>query len=163
MISYYEIGNIKKTNIDQIIQGPALTSIRHSIQQEQWHNSCAVCKHSEELSGTSARTQMQTSESTLQAINQDSSLFHLEHLTVNWSNLCNLSCTYCNPETSTAWQTIKKIPISLIKNEHSDLMEFARAQGKNILGLTLGGGEPLLQKGLVEFLDCLDPTKYQFW
>jgi organic radical activating enzyme len=66
---------------------------------------------------------------------------------------------YCNPETSTAWQSIKKIPIDHVKNEHADLIELARTQGHNIQGLSLGGGEPLLQKGLEKLLDYIDPTK----
>jgi organic radical activating enzyme len=64
---------------------------------------------------------------------------------------------YCNPETSTAWQSIKKIPINHIKNEHADLIELARTQGHNIQGLSLGGGEPLLQRGLEKFLDYVNP------
>jgi organic radical activating enzyme len=65
---------------------------------------------------------------------------------------------YCNAETSTAWQSIKKIPINHVKNEHADLIELARTQGHNIQGLSLGGGEPLLQKGLEQFLDHINPA-----
>jgi organic radical activating enzyme len=66
---------------------------------------------------------------------------------------------YCNPETSTAWQSIKRIPINHVKNEHEDLIELARTQGHNIQGLSLGGGEPLLQKGLDKFLNYINPDK----
>lgn len=75
------------------------------------------------------------SEDTLAAINSDPDFFKLEHLVVNWSNLCNLTCVYCNPQTSTAWQSVKKIPINHVKNEHEDLIELVKTQGHNIQGL----------------------------
>jgi len=99
---------------------------------------------------------------TLAAIEQDPvNYFELEHIVVNWSNLCNLTCVYCNPETSTAWQSIKGIPINHVKNEHPDLIRLAREHGHSVVGLSLGGGEPLLQKGLLDFLACLNPDQVQ--
>jgi organic radical activating enzyme len=68
---------------------------------------------------------------------------------------------YCNPETSTAWQSVKGIPINHVKNEHPDLIQLAKDHGHSVRGLTLGGGEPLLQKGLVDFLQCLNPAQLQ--
>jgi organic radical activating enzyme len=94
----------------------------------------------------------------LAAIDADIDFFKLEQLVVNWSNLCNLTCVYCNDHTSTAWQSIKKIPINYVKNEHDDLIELVKTQGHNIQGLSLGGGEPLLQKGLDVFLSYLNPA-----
>jgi organic radical activating enzyme len=73
--------------------------------------------------------------------------------------LCNLTCVYCNAETSTAWQSIKGIPINHVKNEHPDLIKLAQEHGHTVVGLTLGGGEPLLQKGLLDFLRCLNPEQ----
>jgi organic radical activating enzyme len=73
--------------------------------------------------------------------------------------LCNLTCVYCNPETSTAWQSIKGIPINHVKNEHPDLIKLAQKHGHTVQGLSLGGGEPLLQKGLLDFLRCLNPDQ----
>ena len=39
------------------------------------------------------------------------------------------------------------------------MIELARTQGHNIQGLSLGGGEPLLQKGLDVFLSYIDSSK----
>lgn len=153
------VGNNKTTTIQEIIQGPALTSMRESMAKGEWHPGCSWCKRLEETTGASGRTVRTASDETLQAINNDINFFKLEHLVVNWSNLCNLACVYCNDETSTAWQSINKIPINHVKNEHQDLIDLAKTQGHNIEGISLGGGEPLLQKGLGEFLDCLVPEK----
>ena len=151
------IGNIKKNTIQEIITGPVITGMKQAMARGEWAPGCSWCKRLEETTGSSGRTVKYTSQDTLAAINSDPDFFKLEHLVVNWSNLCNLACVYCNPETSTAWQSIKKIPINHVKNEHADLIELARTQGHNIQGLSLGGGEPLLQKGLEQFLDYVNP------
>ena len=152
------IGNIKKNTIQEIITGPVVTGMKQAMARGEWAPGCSWCKRLEETTGASGRTVRRTSEETLEEINTDPDFFKLEHLVVNWSNLCNLACVYCNAETSTAWQSIKKIPINHVKNEHADLIELARTQGHNIQGLSLGGGEPLLQKGLEQFLDHINPA-----
>ena len=153
------IGNNKKMTIQEIIHGPKVTSMREAMARGEWHPGCSWCKRLEETTGASGRTVRGTSAETLAAIDSDPDFFKLEHLVVNWSNLCNLTCVYCNDQTSTAWQSVNKIPINLVKNEHADLIELAQTQGHNIQGLSLGGGEPLLQKGLDKFLSYIDSTK----
>ena len=153
------IGNNKKNTIQEIIHGPKATSMREAMARGEWHPGCSWCKRLEETTGASGRTVRGTSPETLAAIDSNPDFFKLEHLVVNWSNLCNLTCVYCNDQTSTAWQSVNKIPINLVKNEHADLIELAQTQGHNIQGLSLGGGEPLLQKGLDKFLSYIDSTK----
>ena len=152
------IGNNKQMTIQEIIHGPKVTNMREAMSRGEWHEACAWCKRLEETTGSSGRTVRYASPETLAAIDADIDFFKLEHLVVNWSNLCNLTCVYCNDQTSTAWQSIKKIPINYVKNEHADLIELARTQGHNIQGLSLGGGEPLLQKGLDAFLSYIDSS-----
>jgi radical SAM protein with 4Fe4S-binding SPASM domain len=149
------VGNIKETSIQEVIHGPILTDIREHMARGEWHTACKSCKQLEEVTGTSGRTVRYATPETLQAINDNIDYFTLEHIVINWSNLCNLTCVYCNPETSTAWQQIKGIPINHVKNEHPDLIKLAQEHGHSVIGLTLGGGEPLLQKGLLDFLKCL--------
>ena len=159
MHSGYELGNIKQIPIQQVLLDDNIKDLKQTIARGEWHEACAWCKRLEDTTGTSGRTVRHAGQETLAAIDNDLDFFKLEHLVVNWSNLCNLACVYCNNETSTAWQSINKIPINHVKNEHQDLVELAKTQGHNIQGLSLGGGEPLLQKGLVDFLDYLDPLK----
>lgn len=156
------VGNIKETTIQKIIHGPVLTDMRDHMARGEWHTGCSWCKQLEETTGVSGRTVRRASAETLTAIEQNPvNYFELQHIVVNWSNLCNLTCTYCNPDTSTAWQSIKGIPINHVKNEHPDLIELARTQGHTVVGLSLGGGEPLLQKGLLDFLRYLVPGRVQ--
>lgn len=155
----YELGNIKRIPIQQVLVDNPLRDLRQTMARGEWHTACAWCKRLEETTGTSGRTVRHADPDTLAAIDNDLDFFQLEHLVINWSNLCNLTCVYCNPETSTAWQSIKRIPINHVKNEHEDLIELAQTQGHNIQGLSLGGGEPLLQKGLDKFLNYINPDK----
>tara|TARA_R110000868_G_scaffold105960_2_gene290874 strand:+ start:3355 stop:4428 length:1074 start_codon:yes stop_codon:yes gene_type:complete len=154
----YELGNIKRIPIQQVLKDKPINDIRQTMARGEWHEACAWCKRLEETTGSSGRTVRYASPETLAAIDADIDFFKLEHLVVNWSNLCNLTCVYCNDQTSTAWQSIRKIPINHVKNEHDDLIELAKTQGHNIQGLCLGGGEPLLQKGLDVFLSHLNPN-----
>ena len=155
------IGNIKKNTIQEVIHGDRFREIKQNMARGEWDHSCRLCKQLEETTGVSGRTQRSASQETINAIDADLDWFSLEHIVVNWSNLCNLTCVYCNTHTSTAWQHIKGIPISHVKNEHEDLIELAKEHGHTIQGLTLGGGEPLLQKGLVEFLKYLKSDQIQ--
>ena len=161
MHCFNSVGNIKQSTVQQVISGPVLKDIKNTMARGEWHDFCRSCKQSEDNVGVSARTQRLVDAKTQAAIDQDINWFEPQHLVINWSNLCNLSCTYCNPETSTAWQAIKKIPINFVKNKHQDLIELAKQHGHAVKGLLLGGGEPLLQKGLVDFLRCLDPEQVQ--
>lgn len=155
------IGNLKKNSIQEVIHGDRLREIKQNMARGEWDHSCRSCKQLEETTGVSGRTQRHASQESIKAIDANLNWFSLEHIVVNWSNLCNLTCVYCNPDTSTAWQQIKGIPINHVKNEHEDLIELAKEHGHTIQGLTLGGGEPLLQKGLVEFLKYLNPDQTQ--
>lgn len=157
MHSGYELGNINKKPIQEILADQPLRDLKNTIAQGEWHSACSWCKSLEENGRSSGRTQRIMSREILDQIDNSVDWFTITDIVINWSNLCNLTCVYCNSETSTAWQSVEKIPIQLVKNNHPDLIELAKTHGKNIKGLSLGGGEPLLQKGLVEFLKHLDP------
>lgn len=156
MHSGYELGNLKEKSIQEILKDKPLRDLRETIARGEWHSACDLCQSLESNGRKSGRTLRDASDEVKQNIDRDIEWFSLNGVVINWSNLCNLTCVYCNPHTSTAWQSVEKIPIQLIKNNHPDLIELAKTHGKNIKGLSLGGGEPLLQKGLPEFLQQLD-------
>ena len=159
MLSGFELGNIKQQSLQSVMTGSRLRDLRTTMQRGEWHGACDTCRQSEQTTGVSARMHRVTDAETLAQIDTNADFFRLTDLVINWSNLCNLTCTYCNADTSTAWQAALHLPIKLINNEHDDLIALAQSQGINIRGLTLGGGEPLLQKRLPEFLSYLDPAQ----
>lgn len=151
------IGNLNQQSLDDVINGPTLSSIKTSIAQGQWHKNCEACRIIEQTGGTSDRMKFNCDQEIIDSIDHDVEFFRLQHLMVNWSNLCNLACVYCAPNNSTAWQAVKKIPITQLKNDYDSLINYAHEHGLHLKGLSLGGGEPLLQKGMEKFLACLDP------
>lgn len=153
----YKLGNLREKTIQEILADAPLRELKDAMVDGRWHPACSWCRLKEQTSGQSPRTKRLVEPEVKQQIDLNVDYFHLRDLAVNWSNLCNLTCVYCNDHTSTAWQGIKGIPITYIRNEQRDLVELAAAQGQNIRGLTLGGGEPLLQKSLPDFLDRLNP------
>lgn len=155
------LGNVKKQSLTSILQGPQWQEIKQSMTQGQWHPYCGECERNESLSGYSTRMTKPVSADLLQKIEQDPHIYSLEHLALNWSNLCNLACTYCNHETSTEWQRALGIPMKLERNRDQDLLDLAMQYGCDISNLTLGGGEPLLQPHLPDFLQYLDRQSVQ--
>lgn len=161
MHSGLELGNIKHYPIQQIINGSVHLGLKQTMSRKEWHPSCSWCQQLENTTGSSGRTVRRITEDTAYKIDKDIEYFELQHLVVNWSNLCNLTCVYCNAETSTAWQSVEGIPISYVRNNHLDLIALAKQHSSTIQGIVLGGGEPLLQKGLPEFLQQLIPDQVQ--
>lgn len=155
------LGNIHEQPIQEIINGHKLKELKNTIASGHWHDLCHNCRINEEQTGSSARTRLDVSDETKQLIDQDIDYFELTDFTINWSNLCNLTCTYCNPNASSAWQAVLNIPIKLQSNEHADLIQLARDNRHSLKGLSLGGGEPLLQKTLPEFLKEIDSSSTQ--
>jgi sulfatase maturation enzyme AslB (radical SAM superfamily) len=73
-------------------------------------------------------------------------------------DVCNLKCAICGPENSSAWKEELKIPTELRKNTVNQVWkELDLTQLKYI---HFNGGEPLLSKEHVEFLEAL-PNKSQ--
>jgi len=155
----HSLGNIKQESVQSIISGPVLTDLRQTIAQGGWHPFCRQCQQHEAAGLTSARQNKLVDPAVVSQIDSDPTVFKLTHLALNWSNICNLTCTYCNPATSTAWQQALNMPITHVRNESSGLVELVRANRDALQGLSLGGGEPLLQPGLLNLLQEIDQDR----
>ncbi|EDU37208.1 putative 7-cyano-7-deazaguanosine (preQ0) biosynthesis protein QueE [Clostridium sporogenes ATCC 15579] len=64
---------------------------------------------------------------------------------------CNLNCSYCD----TLWANEKDVSYQLISSK--DIYDYIKSQ--KIKNVTLTGGEPLMQKGIVELLKVLSKDK----
>ncbi|ENK0557371.1 putative 7-carboxy-7-deazaguanine synthase QueE [Clostridium sporogenes] len=64
---------------------------------------------------------------------------------------CNLNCSYCD----TLWANEKDVSYELISSK--DIYDYIKSQ--KIKNVTLTGGEPLMQKGIVELLKVLSKDK----
>jgi uncharacterized Fe-S cluster-containing radical SAM superfamily protein len=86
----------------------------------------------------------------------DTTNFALHTVDIRWSNLCNFACVYCGPEFSSKWASEQNIVINTpedVKQQKFKQYIFDRAaQLKHVY---LAGGEPLLMKENLEFLELL--------
>lgn len=64
---------------------------------------------------------------------------------------CNLNCSYCD----TAWANEKNAPYELMSSK--DIYEYIKST--EVRNITLTGGEPLLQEGIIELLKVLSKDK----
>ncbi|OSB18716.1 7-carboxy-7-deazaguanine synthase QueE [Clostridium sporogenes] len=64
---------------------------------------------------------------------------------------CNLNCSYCD----TLWANEKDVSYELVSSK--DIYDYIKSQ--KIKNVTLTGGEPLMQKGIVELLKVLSKDK----
>ncbi|CBZ03433.1 putative 7-carboxy-7-deazaguanine synthase QueE [Clostridium botulinum] len=64
---------------------------------------------------------------------------------------CNLNCSYCD----TLWANEKDVPYEVLSSK--DIYEYIKS--KEVKNVTLTGGEPLLQKGIMELLKLLSKDK----
>lgn len=64
---------------------------------------------------------------------------------------CNLNCSYCD----TSWANDKNVSYELMSSE--DIYEYIKST--DITNVTLTGGEPLLQEGIIELLKLLSKDK----
>lgn len=156
-----DLGNVNRASIQDIIKGPRSQQLRKTIAAGAWDPLCAGCQRLEAAGCSSPRHAAldEYGAETGAIVDQDRDNLILRDITVNWSNLCNLTCTYCNPGTSTRWQAVRNLPITVVKNSPAGLIELAEEHAETIRGLSLGGGEPLLQKGLPEFLQHIRPEQ----
>jgi MoaA/NifB/PqqE/SkfB family radical SAM enzyme len=134
------IGNVKDTPITQILNNDVHTKIKNDLLNNQPNSNCEFCINQEKDNGNSLRSYYNKNYPTLSD--------KLKILDIRWNNFCNLTCIYCNPAVSSAWQDrLDTNVIKIIKNSYdSDLEEWVLTNADNLIELMLVGGEPLLMK-----------------
>ena len=157
--SDYSIGDIKENTIEEILQGEKAKKIRQELIEGKWPEQCTWnCK---KLYDVGAKGEIESNEYfSEQALEKGNSYFELNQIDLRWSNLCNLSCTYCGPPFSSKWAAIKKIKINNVSKDNVDsLLNFIKENINNknsILKIVyLLGGEPLLLDKNIELLKLI--------
>jgi radical SAM protein with 4Fe4S-binding SPASM domain len=157
--SDYSIGNIKENTIEEILQGEKAKKIRQELIEGKWPEQCTWnCK---KLYDVGAKGEIESNDYFAeQALEKGNLYFELNQIDLRWSNLCNLSCTYCSPAFSSKWAALKKIKINNVSKDNVDsLLNFIKEDinSKNsILKIVyLLGGEPLLLDKNIELLKLI--------
>lgn len=151
-----DIGNSYNATMLEILNGPTITEIKLAIKNNEWHPNCAHCATNEKNRNSSPRTDALKfiDEYTKSHINNDQQI--LQHLSINWNNLCNLACNYCGPVQSSKWSEYKSLPVVVDKLDKGSALEYILANQQELLGILIGGGEPLLQKSIHQLLDNIN-------
>lgn len=146
-----EIGNIRNEPINDIFAKQKFIEIHAAVKSNQSHDYCSRCDSIEQLApGTSQRS----------AFNDQfprAEKRQLKLIDVRWSNVCNLSCRYCNPRDSSEWSRLHSIPIESVNRDYTEsLFEEIQENADTIECAYLLGGEPLMQKHNVRLLDIIN-------
>ena len=159
-----DLGNIKESSIEDILQSPTAKSIRQSIIDEKWHPICSKsCKLIEEAGGRGERNPelLEDFLKYRQVDTVDSDYFKLQHLDLRWTNTCQLQCTYCSPYFSSLWVTPdKRIPIGKLSTEDT-VLQYIADNKQYVNTVNMLGGEPLLQKANLKLFELLKNQKLQ--
>lgn len=156
------LGFLNQSTIQEILQNERSISLRQSIVEGKWHESCIQCKRQESQGVRSERDDNLEYFIKQNGNNIDKNYFKLVRLDLRWSNTCNLSCTYCYEYFSSKWAEIKGIKVNTVVDENEQslflLIEQHKDSVENILML---GGEPLLQKQNSKLIEIL--TRKSFY
>jgi hypothetical protein len=81
---------------------------------------------------------------------------NLRVVDIRWSNLCNFSCVYCGPDFSSRWSSELGIkPLVPTEQQLVDFKKYIFDRAHQLQHVYMAGGEPLLMKENLEFLDLL--------
>lgn len=152
------IGNINNDPIEEILNRDLM--IKADMQAGQKFSRCNPCydleKDKNNFNIISDRVfylkELRDVDRTL----YDTTNFDLHTVDIRWSNLCNFACVYCSPTFSSKWSSeldvVVKTPEDQLREQFKNYIFERAGQLKHVY---LAGGEPLLMKENLEFLELL--------
>lgn len=152
------IGNIRDNDIEQILAQDY--EIKADMQAGQKFNRCNPCYDLEQKENKfdiiSDRVfylkELRDVDHTL----YDTTNFALHTVDIRWSNLCNFACVYCNPEFSSKWASERGITmLTPVDQQVEKFKQYIFERAPQLKHVYLAGGEPLLMKENLEFLELL--------
>ena len=152
------IGNIRDNDIEQILNQDY--QIKADMQAGQKPVRCNPCHELEQDKNNfniiSDRVfylkELRDVDHTL----YDTMNFALHTVDIRWSNLCNFACVYCNPEFSSKWASERGITmLTPVDQQVEKFKQYIFKYAPQLKHVYLAGGEPLLMKENLEFLELL--------
>jgi sulfatase maturation enzyme AslB (radical SAM superfamily) len=144
-------GSVRQTPVNEIFLSEKFTQLQSDLKNNKPNSYCQGCYKMEDTAPGSSQWS---------AFNdQFPSNFNqrkLKLIDIRWSNVCNLTCRYCNIHDSSEWRKLKSLPIESVNRDYTEsLFELVENNLDTIECVYLLGGEPLLQKHNVRLLDML--------
>ena len=151
------LGKNNKGTIESILQGPALTEVKESIQQGVLHEIyCKGCIDREDAGFKSERDWHNNISPDFDCKNADVNEHIPSLIDVRWNNTCNLACTYCSEVFSTKWASIKGLPQNMtINTQYQKVIDYIKKYKSHTKEVAMVGGEPLIMKENNLLLDIL--------
>ena len=156
--SVESIGNINNATIEEILSNDHM--IKADMRAGQKFARCNPCyeleKDENNLNIISDRVfylkELRNVDNTL----YDTTNFALHTVDIRWSNLCNFACVYCSPEFSSKWASEKNLVIATPNDQKKQQFKnYIFKHAAQLKHVYLAGGEPLLMKENLEFLELL--------
>ncbi len=153
-----EIANLNESSIEELWYSDSLRDLRAKMLRGERDLRCWKCYEAEEAGGVSLRDRYNAGDKRNSDSNSQEWFAEpiLRTLDLKFSNLCNLSCRTCGPESSTKWfADAKRLNWGNLRanalNEtfasHSAALTVLASALKTIEGIYFAGGEPLLHEG----------------
>jgi MoaA/NifB/PqqE/SkfB family radical SAM enzyme len=152
------IGNINNNSIEEILGNDLM--IKADMRAGQKFARCNPCYDLEQEKNNfniiSDRVfylkELRDVDSTL----YDTTNHDLHTVDIRWSNLCNFACVYCSPEFSSKWASERNIVINTPNDQkRQKFKQYIFERASQLKHVYLAGGEPLLMKENLEFLELL--------
>lgn len=150
------VENINTHTIDEWLSSNTVSTARDTFAQGNWPSACQKCQQHEQSGKVSKR---QASEDYGPG---------LTHLDLRFGNSCNLSCNMCSPSSSSTlvyehqrlldngikspWGTTPFKILNWYNDDHAKML----ANISSLKEVYLTGGEPMMVKGLINFIRQLD-------
>lgn len=147
-------GNIKKQSLDEIFStSDHYINSKTLLDKQEWPPYCNGCvAHEKNAPGTSQLTYFNRNFKT-------TGVRQTKQIDLRWSNVCNLSCRYCDPGASSVWeQMLGQKPQSANREYHQSVLDDVRKNADYIETAFMLGGEPLMQKQNEQLLEILNPN-----
>ena len=151
----FVLGNIGTETLPVIFSKKEYLETRAALEQQIFPQYCSRCEEHEKLGPH--MSQYDYFKNNVPGT-QDQ---QLKHVDLRWSNVCNLSCRYCEPRASSQWQKVLNIPIkSVDQNYHQSIFDYIEKNVDTITNVSLLGGEPLMQKQNEQLLSMINPATH---
>jgi len=146
------LGNVNKESIQTIFQKSRFIEIRNNLRNNVEDRYCSGCNQLEKLAPNSSQKFAFNDGFGVQEER------NLKLIDIRWSNVCNLSCRYCNIHDSSEWRKLANLPIVNVDKDYIEsIFQEVEANKRTISNVYLLGGEPLLQKHNERLLDIVNP------
>lgn len=144
-------GSIRTEPLQDIFKNPRFIEIKTNLENNKPDSYCTGCDRAERIApGTSQRTAFNDQF-------KNTNGRQLKLADIRWSNICNLSCRYCNTHDSSEWSRLHNLPIETVNRDYTESLFEEITANKDVLEcLYLLGGEPLLQKHNERLLDIIN-------